>query len=121
MNNTVGFMFISASKSFMFKLVCFQHSNSMQSVSTCQRKIFYVFPSHDMCRCLRCTFYISIASKVIIRTSGTLLSKRVFDPRTNPAGMRKFNCSTFVHIKCFKFLDQTEYIEKRQILYCNGV
>jgi hypothetical protein len=34
MNNTVGFIFISASKLFLFKLVCFQHSNSMQSVSS---------------------------------------------------------------------------------------
>jgi hypothetical protein len=34
MNNTVGFIFISASKRFLFKLVCFQHLNSMQSVSS---------------------------------------------------------------------------------------
>ena len=34
MNNTVGFIFISASKRFSFVLVCFQHSNSMQSVSS---------------------------------------------------------------------------------------
>ncbi len=34
MNNTVGFIFMSASKRFLFKLVCFQHSNSMQSVSS---------------------------------------------------------------------------------------
>ena len=34
MNNTVGFIFISASKRFSFVLVCFQHSKSMQSVSS---------------------------------------------------------------------------------------
>ena len=34
MNNTVGFIFISASKRFLFKLVYFQHLNSMQSVSS---------------------------------------------------------------------------------------
>jgi heme/copper-type cytochrome/quinol oxidase subunit 4 len=34
MNNSVGFIFISASKQFLFQLVCFQHSNLMQSVSS---------------------------------------------------------------------------------------
>ncbi len=34
MNNTVGFIFISASKQFLFKLLRFQHSNSRQSVSS---------------------------------------------------------------------------------------
>jgi hypothetical protein len=33
MNDIVGFIFISACKRFLFKLVCFQHSNLMQSVS----------------------------------------------------------------------------------------
>ena len=34
MNNAVGFIFTSAFKPFLFKLVCFQHLNSMQSVSS---------------------------------------------------------------------------------------
>ena len=34
MNNTVGFIFKLASKLFLFKLVWFQHSNSIQSVSS---------------------------------------------------------------------------------------
>ncbi len=34
MNSTVGFIFKLASKLFLFKLVCFQHSNSIQSVSS---------------------------------------------------------------------------------------
>jgi hypothetical protein len=34
MNNTVGFIFKSAPKRFLFKLVCFQHLNSMQSISS---------------------------------------------------------------------------------------
>ncbi len=33
MNDTVDFKFISASKLFLLKLVCFQHSNFMQSVA----------------------------------------------------------------------------------------
>jgi hypothetical protein len=34
MNNTVGFIFISASKQFLFKLLRFQHLNSRQSISS---------------------------------------------------------------------------------------
>jgi hypothetical protein len=34
MNDTVGFIFISAPKRILFVLVCFQHSNLMQSVSS---------------------------------------------------------------------------------------
>ncbi len=76
MNDTVGFIFISASKRYLFKLVCFQHSNLMQSVSSTFDKNFdpWILWISDICSVLK---FWEFKIEVYVEVDASVVSIRI--------------------------------------------